>query len=122
MSTTNGVQGITEHDIAEYLANTPGFFERHAELLSTVQLASPHGGRAVSLQERQMDMLRERIKGMERRYMDMVRSGNENLSIARRMHEWTCEVLRADDPEELYRAVVDGLREQFLIQIGRAHV
>ena len=31
MSTTAGVQGITEADIANYLANTPGFFERHAE-------------------------------------------------------------------------------------------
>ena len=57
----HGVQGITEDDIASYLVNTPGFFERHAELLATVQLASPHGLRAVSLQERQMDMLRERI-------------------------------------------------------------
>ena len=26
-----GVTGITESDIANYLANTPGFFERHAE-------------------------------------------------------------------------------------------
>ena len=28
MSTTSGVQGITENDIAQYLANTPAFFER----------------------------------------------------------------------------------------------
>ena len=52
------LQGITEQDIADYLANTPDFFERHAELLASVRLASPHGHRAVSLQERQMDMLR----------------------------------------------------------------
>ena len=49
----NGVQGITEEDIATYLANTPGFFERQAELRATIQLASPHGGRAVSRQYRQ---------------------------------------------------------------------
>ena len=67
------VQGITEQDIANYLANTPGFFERHAELLATVQLTSPHGQRAVSLQERQMEMLRERIKGLE---MKIVETGN----------------------------------------------
>ena len=29
--------GITETDIANYLANTPGFFERHAELLASIQ-------------------------------------------------------------------------------------
>ena len=32
------IQGITENDISNYLLNTPGFFERHAELLATVQL------------------------------------------------------------------------------------
>ena len=62
----SSVQGITEHDIANYLANTPGFFERHAELLASIQLTSPHGQRAVSLQERQMEMLREKISGLER--------------------------------------------------------
>ncbi|MCB1940190.1 MAG: DUF484 family protein, partial [Rhodocyclaceae bacterium] len=44
---------ITEDDIANYLANTPDFFERHAELLASVHLTSPHSKRAVSLQERQ---------------------------------------------------------------------
>lgn len=109
------VQGITENDIADYLANTPAFFERHAELLASIQLASPHGGRAVSLQERQMDMLRERIKGLERRWMDMVRAGNDNAVTARRVHQWTCEVLRADAPAALYEVLVHGLADQFLI-------
>ena len=30
----DAVQGITETDIANYLAATPGFFERHAALLA----------------------------------------------------------------------------------------
>ena len=42
---------ITEDDIANFLANTPDFFERHAEVLAAVQLSSGHGTRAVSLQE-----------------------------------------------------------------------
>ena len=45
MSSPSGIQGITEADIANYLAQTPGFFERHAELLGSVQLTSPHGRR-----------------------------------------------------------------------------
>ena len=75
---------ITEDDIANYLANTPDFFERHAQLLASVQLTSPHGNRAVSLQERQAEMLREKIKALEHRVMDMVRHGNENMVIADR--------------------------------------
>ena len=76
---TNALQGITENDIAEYLANTPGFFERHAEMLATIQLTSPHGQRAVSLQERQMEMLRERIKGLEKKIVEMIRNGQDNV-------------------------------------------
>ena len=50
---------ITEDDIANYLANTPDFFERHAELLASVQLTHPQSQRTVGLQERQAIMLRE---------------------------------------------------------------
>lgn len=111
----HGVQGITEDDIASYLVNTPGFFERHAELLATVQLASPHGLRAVSLQERQMDMLRERIKGLERKIMEMIRAGQDNVAIADRMHRWTCAMLLAHDPRSLGDLIIDSLKNEFLI-------
>ncbi|MEO7338826.1 MAG: DUF484 family protein, partial [Caldimonas sp.] len=73
-----GIQGITESDIAEYLANSPGFFERQAELLASVQLTSPHGQRAVSLQERQMEMLRDKIKALEHKIIEMIRNGQDN--------------------------------------------
>jgi uncharacterized protein YigA (DUF484 family) len=111
----SAIQGITEDDIANYLANTPGFFERHSELLASVQLASPHSHRAVSLQQRQMEMLRERIKGLERRIMDMIRHSQENSSIADRLHEWTRALMLVADSMALPGVLVDELSEQFLI-------
>ena len=115
MSNTQGVQGITEQDIADFLANTPGFFERHAELLGTVQLTSPHGQRAVSLQERQMEMLRDRIKGLEMKIVEMIRHGQENVAIADRLHRWTRRVLLTTDAAALPQVIVDELRHQYLI-------
>ncbi len=115
MTTTTPITGITEQDIADYLANTPGFFERQAELLSSIQLHSPHGGRAVSLQERQMEMLRERIKGLERKIMEMIRNGQENVAIADRLHRWTRAVLLERSAAALPRVLVDVLRDEFLI-------
>jgi uncharacterized protein YigA (DUF484 family) len=112
---TNGVQGITEADIANYLANTPGFFERHAELLSAVQLSSPHGARAVSLQERQMQMLRERIKGLEARIMEMVRHSQENVAIADRLQRYTSAILLTTDAQALPARMVATLRHEFQI-------
>ena len=115
MTTTQGVQGITEDDISNYLLNTPGFFERHAELLATVQLTSPHGQRAVSLQERQMEMLRERIKGLEHKIIEMIRNGQDNLAIYDRLHEWTLQLLRVTDVAELPRVLLDDLKERFQV-------
>ena len=107
--------GITEQDIANYLANTPGFFERHAELLAAVQLTSPHGQRAVSLQERQMEMLRERIKGLEQKIMEMIRHGQENVAIAERLHRITRQILLTAAPAALPEVLLRHLKQEFLI-------
>jgi uncharacterized protein YigA (DUF484 family) len=109
------VQGITEDDIAHYLANTPGFFERHADLLSTIQLTSPHGQRAVSLQERQMEMLRERIKAMEFKLLEMLRHGQENTALADRLHRFTQGLLLTHDSAQLPQVLCQALEREFFI-------
>lgn len=111
--TSTHVPPITEEDIANFLTNTPCFFERHAEVLASVQITSPHGQRAVSLQERQAEMLREKIKGLEHRIMDMVRNSNDNTAIATKVHQWTSALLRVKDPFDLPEAVVGGIRTLF---------
>jgi len=108
-------QGISEIDIASYLVRTPGFFERHAELLTHVELANPHGPRAVSLQQRQMEMLRERIRGLERRLMDMIRHGQDNAGLNDRLHQWVCALMLVTDPRDLPDMLVIDLQEQFMI-------
>ena len=110
-----GVQGITEADIANYLATSPGFFERHAELVGTIQLTSPHGQRAVSLQERQMEMLRERIKGLERQIVDMIRHGQDNVAIADKLHRWTRSLMLTANAADLPDVLVRELKHQFMI-------
>ena len=112
---SSGVQGITEADIANYLANTPSFFERHAELLASVQLTSPHGQRAVSLQERQMEMLRDKIRALESKIIEMIRHGQDNVSIAERLHRWTRALLLAPRAADLPDVLVGELMHQFMI-------
>jgi len=111
----SAIQGITETEIANYLANTPGFFERHAELLGSIQLTSPHGQRAVSLQERQMELLREKLKGLEHKIMEMIRHGQENVAIADRLHRFTRAIMLTTNPADLPDVLVRELMHQFLI-------
>jgi uncharacterized protein YigA (DUF484 family) len=112
---TDGMNPITEDDIANYLANTPDFFSRHAQLLAAVQLSSPHGTRAVSLQERQAEMLREKIKALEHRLMDMVRHGNENVIIADRLHRWARNLFQVQSGRALPATIAVEIQSQFMV-------
>lgn len=106
---------ITEQDIADFLINTPDFFERHADLLASVQLNSGHGKRAVSLQERQAEMLREKIKVLERGLMDMIRYGNENVQIADKLQRWTSKLLLAARARDLPELLVSNVKNEFSV-------
>lgn len=106
---------ITEDDIANYLVNTPDFFERHATLLATVQLSSPHGNRAVSLQERQAEMLRDKIRMLEHRIMDMIRNGNDNQAVSDRLLRWARDLFLLLDVQALPDVIAQSIAEQFSV-------
>jgi len=110
---------ITEDDIANYLANTPDFFERHAELLAAVQLSSPHSQRTVSLQERQANLLREKIKMLELRIMDMIRNVNDNMVLSDKLLQWARTLFLHTRPDTLPELMAAELADQFSMpQVG----
>lgn len=103
----------TEHDIATYLAEHPDFFERHAELLAGVQLQSPHGNRAVSLQERQMEMMRDKTRALEHRLAELLRRAADNEAIAARLLTWVRALLAQGDAAALPATLLGEMRERF---------
>jgi uncharacterized protein YigA (DUF484 family) len=110
---------ITEDDIANYLVNTPDFFDRHSELLASVQLSSPHSQRAVSLQERQATLLREKIKMLEQRIMDMIRNVNDNMVLSDKLLMWARTLFLNTDPLALPQLIADEIADQFAVpQVG----
>lgn len=104
---------MNDREVAEFLLANPEFFSQHAELLAAVRLANPHGKAAVSLQERQMEMLREKNKVLERRLAELLRYGHENDSIAAKFNRWTARVIAERDTHALPRTVTQGLTEVF---------
>ena len=112
---TQPVTPITEADIAQFLVHTPDFFERNADLLAAVQLTSPHGGRAVSLQERQAEMLREKIKVLELRLMEMMRHGNENMLIGDKLQRWSRQLFLVARPVDLPAVLISEIKSQFSV-------
>lgn len=62
-----------------------------------------------------MEMLRERIKGLELKIVEMIRHGQENMAIADRLHRWVRALLLTANPTELPGKLVQTLRHEFLI-------
>jgi uncharacterized protein YigA (DUF484 family) len=99
--------------VAQYLADHPHFFDEYAGLLGEVRLASPITGKAVSLQERQMEVMRDKYRALELRMAELVRIAQDNAAIANRFHAWTQGLLKSKDTASMPRDLVDGLVTHF---------
>jgi uncharacterized protein YigA (DUF484 family) len=60
-------------------------------------------------------MLREKIKALEHRIMDMVRHGNENMVISDRIHRWAKSLLLVQSRRALPPTLVAELQSQFMV-------
>ena len=99
--------------VARFLADNPQFFVQHASLLGQVKLSSPLTGNTVSLQERQMEVMRAKYKALELQLNELMRLAQKNAAIAESFHGWNQTLLQARHGADLPRALVDGLRTQF---------
>lgn len=99
--------------VAQYLSDNPKFFEEHADLLAEIKLSSPVTGRAVSLQERQMEVMRDKYKTLELRMGNLMRLASENEAIADKFHRWTRTLLQSEDVGSMPHAITSGLKNSF---------
>jgi uncharacterized protein YigA (DUF484 family) len=108
-------QQLDSTSVAQYLTEHAHFFEEHAELLARIKLTSPLAGRTVSLQERQMEVLREKIKALEMRMMNLVRIAQENDGITLKFQTWARSLLLARNDVDLPHVLVSGLQTIFSV-------
>ncbi len=73
--------------VVRYLQDHPEFFADHAELLTALPLASQHGDKAISLAERQLQILRDKLRQLEGKLAELVRFGEENDAISAKVHQ-----------------------------------
>lgn len=65
-----------------------------------------------------MEMLREKVKGLEQKIMEMIRHGQENVAIADRLHRCVRSVLLAPGAASLPDVLVSTLKHEFLIPLA----
>lgn len=113
---------LNSDSIADYLLDHPRFFEKHAELLGLIRLTSPLLGRAVSLQERQMEILREKIKVQELRMADLLRIAQENDEITSKFLAWVRALLLARNIADLPQVLTGNLQKFFDVPQVTVHL
>ncbi len=102
-------------DVAAYLKEHPEFFESYAEVVADVMIPHPHGGRAISISERQILTLRERAKQLEVKLGEMIQFGEENDVISEKVHRLGLALIAARDVAALSHVVDFNLREDFAV-------
>ncbi len=102
-------------DVAEYLKANPIFFERYAELLSTIQVANPHGGRAIALSDRQVLALREENRKLAAKLKEVIDFGEDNMARSDKMQRLSVALLEARDVAAFLSSLYLHLREDFAI-------
>ncbi len=106
---------MNSEDVAHYLLNTPEFFEEHLDTLMQIDLPHPHGGRTISLSERQLLALREKNKVLEKQLYEMLEHSKENEALQYKVHEFTISLFAARDLFTVQEMVVHMMHEIFSV-------
>ncbi len=102
-------------EVAGYLQENPEFFEQYADALAEIYIPHPHGGRTISISERQILTLREKSKKLENKLRELLQFGEENDAISEKTHRMTLALLAASDARAVLNAVCFNLREDFAV-------
>jgi uncharacterized protein len=102
-------------EVASYLMEHPEFFENYADMLAEIYLPHPHGGRAISISERQILTLRDKTKQLEGKLREVLEFGEENDAISEKVHRISVALLAATDIRGVLSTVYLNLREDFAV-------
>ena len=102
-------------DLARFLRANPQFFEQNPDLLESIQVPHPHGGRAIPLAERQTVALRDKARLLEGRLGELISNAAQNDAISEKVHRLTVALVGARDFPALARSLYFHLREDFAV-------
>ncbi|MGA7178967.1 MAG: DUF484 family protein [Thiobacillaceae bacterium] len=106
---------IPSIDIADYLKSHPDFFNQHAELLSDLHIPHPHGTHAISITERQVLSLRDKVRLLEGKLTDLIQFGEENDAISDKLHKLAVDLTGSTNIYALLAALESHLHEGFAV-------
>ena len=106
-------KALTDRDVAEYLRSHPGFFDRHPKVLLDLELHHRPGRAAVSLVQRQVEMLRRRSEELHAQLKDLIAVAKDNHELVEKIHQLAVSMLAELDVEQRIQVLRTRLGKDF---------
>lgn len=106
---------LNEREVAAYLKAHPDFLSRHPDLLESIELKHKAGS-AVSLIERQLDIVRAKNQRLEDRLARLMEAARENEKRADNVHHLARTLIRAPSLAAVVAGLGKCLRDDFGIE------
>jgi uncharacterized protein len=103
---------LADDEITSWLEANPDFFQRNPGVLAALRLPHASGG-AVSLVERQIEVLRDKTHAADLRLAELVSIARANEALAAKIHQFTRRLMRAPTRREILTQLERGMREDF---------
>jgi len=105
-------ENIDEQTVANYLRQNPEFFISNTSLLA--DLALPHNtGAAISLIERQVDVLRDQNRRYRNQLQDLIQIARDNDGLIEQLQNLTLSLLDVDELNEAFEILYNSLKKDF---------
>jgi uncharacterized protein YigA (DUF484 family) len=103
---------VSDKEVEKFLKQHPEFFEKHTQLLTELKVPHITGG-AVSLVERQVDVLRKQNRKLQKQLDDLVQIARDNERLNRQVYKLTLSLMEADSVSEVVDLLVKSLKSDF---------
>ena len=109
---TTAGDGVDAGAVLRFLTANPEFFDQHQEVLPRLRI--PHvSGRAVSLIERQVSVLRGKCSSLESHLHDLIGVAHANEKLQGRLHALVQDIVSADSLDAVVGSTRESLAESF---------
>ena len=103
---------LSDEAVEYYLKDNPGYFVRHPEVLTSLSIPHLNGG-AVSLIERQVKLLQQKNRRLERKLMEIVEVARDNEGLSICLYRLALKLIDARSLEDVITRTKDLLRSEF---------
>lgn len=106
---------MQEAEVVAFLEKNPDFFTRHQGLLEELTIPHPNTGKAISLLERQVMLLRTSTADFKAQFERLVDVARENEAIMKKSRRLVLKCLTCQDLDDFVAAVSESMAEDFQV-------